>query len=129
MNDRVADFFDGLACRGHEPRLERVSGTIRFDLVKDSQIDRWFLTIRGGDVAVSREERDAECLIYADRAYFERVVAGESKPLAGMVRNDFMVEGNLRLFFMFERLLPGPPGARDPRTVAAAVVDAARRRP
>ena len=91
---------------------------MRFDLASGEQVDHWLLAIDGGDLSVFREEREADCVLYADRAFFARVVAGEAKPLTAMVRNDLRVEGHLQLFIVFERLLPGPPGARDPRAVA-----------
>lgn len=118
MADPIAEFFDTLYRRGHERLLENFSGTIRFDLASGEQVDHWLLAIDRGDLSVSREARDADCVLHADRDFFARVVLGESKPLTAMARNDIRVEGKLPLFIMFERLLPGPPGARDPRTVA-----------
>ncbi|SCL18105.1 Putative sterol carrier protein [Micromonospora rhizosphaerae] len=118
MTDPIAEFFDGLYRRGHERRLEKRSGIMRFDLACGEQVEHWVLAIDGGDLSVSREARDADCVLYSDRDFFGRVVAGEAKPLTAMVRNDIRVEGKLSLFIMFERLLPGPPGARDPRDVA-----------
>ena len=39
MTDATTEFFDDLGRRGHEPLLERVSGTLRFDLVRGERTD------------------------------------------------------------------------------------------
>ena len=33
MTDEVADFFDELERRGHDPLLAKVTGSVRFDIV------------------------------------------------------------------------------------------------
>jgi putative sterol carrier protein len=118
MTDPTAEFFDELGRRGHEPLLEKLQGTVRFDLVRGEQTDYWFLEIEGGKICVSLETREADCVVHADHGYFDRVARGETKPLAGLVRNEVQVEGRLQLFLALGRLLPGPPGARHPRQMA-----------
>jgi glycogen debranching enzyme len=118
MRDRTAEFFDGLSRRGHVSSLGKIRGTVRFDLTRDQQVAHWFVTIACGDISVSREERDADCVVQADQAFFEHIAAGETKPLAGMMRNEIAVEGRLLLFLVLDRMLPGPPDAHHPRRVA-----------
>lgn len=118
MTNPTAEFFDKLGRRGHESRLAKVGGTVRFDVEHDQQIDHWFLAISKGDISVSREEGEADAVIHAERASFDRVVTGESKPLAAWLRNEISVEGKFQFLVLLDRLLPGAPGARDPRALA-----------
>ena len=109
--------LDGLARRGHEPRLENVTGTLRFDIAHDDRIDHWFVEIEDADVSVSREEREADCVVRIDKPVFDRLVKGETSALAAWLRNQVKIRGRFSLLRLFERLYPGPPGARDPRQV------------
>jgi hypothetical protein len=117
MADPTAAFFDALVRRGHEPRLEKAAGTLRFDLEEDGQTERWFVDVRHGNVTASRarETRAADCVLRTTHAWFNRFVTGEDNALAGLLRGDAVAEGNLQLMFFFQRLTPNPPGARDPR--------------
>jgi putative sterol carrier protein len=118
MPDPTADFFDELGLRGHELLLKKVSGTMRFDLSHDQQTDHWLLAIAQGDIRVSKEDRDADCVITGEKALFDRIAQGDATPLTAWLRNQIAVEGRLQLLILLERLLPGPPSACDPRTAA-----------
>jgi putative sterol carrier protein len=118
LTDPSAEFFDGLERRGHEPRMEKIAGTVRFDLERDQRIEHWLLEVRHGELRMSREVVEADCVIHADRAVFDRMVTGQTKPLPAWLRNDVAVEGRLMYFLLLEKLIPGPPGARDPADAA-----------
>ena len=113
--DATSSFFEALDRRGHEPLLEKVEGTVRIDLRKDGHTDHWLVTIKRGDVSVSREDREADGVIGASPALFERVVRGEENALAAMLRGAMTVAGNLQLILRLERLLPGPLDSRGPQ--------------
>jgi putative sterol carrier protein len=115
MSDSTASFFDELGRRGHEPLLKDATGTIRFDLEHDHGVDRWFLVIRNGDLRVSRNESEADCLVRTSRSLFDRLVTGQTHIYSAWVRNDLRAEGDVRLARLFQRVLPGPPGAHHPR--------------
>jgi hypothetical protein len=122
------EFFAAICRRGHEPLLERTNADLRFDLFEDGRdAEQWRLNIRWGDLCVSRGPEDADCVITADRVTFDRIARGETKPLAAWLRNEIAVEGRLNPLIMLERLLPGPPGAHDPRALAEAVIETAQR--
>jgi glycogen debranching enzyme len=129
MTDVTAEFFDALARRGYDPRLENVNGTMRFDLAHDDRIDHWFVDIDDGNVSVSREERDADCVVQTDKAVFDRLVTGETISRAAWMRDQVTIHGPLSLLRLFERLYPSPPGARDPRQVPRTKVTAKRQTP
>jgi putative sterol carrier protein len=110
MADATTTFFDGLAARGHEPALEKVSGTLRFDLRDGGRgTSRWLVTIRRGDVAVSRRNVEADCVVRADRALFDRIASGETNAMAAVLRGAVNLEGDRGLVLPFQRLFPGPP--------------------
>lgn len=117
MADPTEEFFNGLGRRGHISLLEKVKGTVRFDLAEDRETEHWFLSITEGDLGVSHEEREADCVLRTDHGLFDRVARGEENAMAALLRGAITFEGNLQLFILFERLLPGPPVAHDPRTM------------
>jgi hypothetical protein len=118
MSDASAAFFEALG--GHEPtRLpKKVSGIIRFDLIRGEQIDQWFVTMRDGGIAVSRAGSTADCVVHLRGDLFERVVNGEASIISAMVRTECVVEGQVPLLMMFRRVFPDVRAAVDPRQFA-----------
>jgi putative sterol carrier protein len=104
MADAIAEFFGALDGRGHEPMLEKASGTLRFDVANGKRIERWFVAVKRGDVAVSRRNRAADCVVRLDRPIFEAIVSGRSNATAAMLRGIVSIEGNLDLVVLFQRL-------------------------
>lgn len=115
MSNPTADFFAALGRRGHERLLEEASGTIRFDLEHDHEVDHWLLVINRGDIRVSQDVSEADCAVRGARASFDRIVTGRSQIYAAWVRNELGVEGDRRLARLLQRVMPGPPGAHHPR--------------
>ena len=120
MADSTTQFFDELGRRGHEPLLEKTSGTIRIDLKDGRKTERWLVTIAKGDLAVSRENAEADCVISGDRALFDDIASGKTNAVAAMLRGTIGVEGDAPLLVSFQRLLPGPPPARRRRSRTTA---------
>jgi len=118
MTDGTAEFFGELGRRGHEPLLEKATGTLRFDLVDGKRTDRWLVTVKKGDVAVSQRNVRADCVVRADRALFDGVAGGEVNAMAALLRGAMGVEGNVELLVLFQRLFPGPPRSRSRRHTA-----------
>ncbi|MGW0435530.1 SCP2 sterol-binding domain-containing protein [Micromonospora sp. NPDC003197] len=124
MAGPTEEFFNGLHQRRIDLLPPDVTGTLRFDLATDAGTDRWFVTFNEQNVWASREgEREADCVVYADQAAFDRMISGETQPASAVLRNEVSSRGRLPLFIHFLRLVPGPPNARHPR----AMVDAERR--
>ena len=109
MTDATTDFFRALGERGHEPALEKVTGTIRFDLTGGQRPARWLVAIGTGDVSVSRKRGKADCLVRVDRMLFDRIASGEANAMAAVLRGAIDVEGDRALLVAFQRLFPGPP--------------------
>jgi hypothetical protein len=112
VTDVIAELFDRLARRGHEPLLGKASGTLRLDLANGARTEHWLLTMRRGSVEVSRTKGDADCVAHVERALFERLVAGEANALAALLRGQIVLEGNPELLVMVQRLFPGPSGSQ-----------------
>jgi hypothetical protein len=110
--DAIAEFLRGLESHGHHPLLARAKGALRFDLHGAERTDRWFVAIDHGQVSVSRTDAPADCVIRADRAMFEQLVAGEANATAALLRGTLRMEGELDLMLLFQRLFPSPPGTR-----------------
>jgi len=118
--DPTAELFESIKRRGHVPALRRESGTVRFDLRQDSQVDKWIVEIRNGDLNVTRgEDRDGQCVVYAHKSVFDRIARGEENANVAIFRGEIHVEGNFHLISAIERLFPGPRNAFDPRAARA----------
>jgi putative sterol carrier protein len=116
MGDATSEFFDDLAQRGHQPMLEKVSGTMRFDLRDGDRTERWLLTIDKGDIAVSHRNAKADCVLRAERQLFDGLASGDINGMAALLRGAIAVEGDPQLIVLFQRLLPGPPSSLASRT-------------
>jgi putative sterol carrier protein len=114
MTDATTEFFEQLAERGHEPLLEKVTGTLRFDLGSRRKTDRWLVATVKGDVTVSHDDAPADCVVEMDKALFDGIASGRQNALASLLRGAVGVEGDLELLMLFDRLFPGPPDARGP---------------
>jgi putative sterol carrier protein len=119
MMDATTEFFDALVERGHEPLLEKATGTVRFDLRDGKKTDRWHVTVVKGDLAVSRQNRRAESVVSADKALFDGVASGRTNAMAALLRGAMSVEGDVQLLVLFQRLFPGPARSRKRRPTAA----------
>jgi putative sterol carrier protein len=106
------EFFDDLAARGHEPLLQNASGALRFDLSDGGRTEHWFVAIDKGDVSVSHKRGKADAVVRVDRAFLDRILTGRENAMAAALRGVLVPEGDLGLLMLFQRLFPGPPGAR-----------------
>jgi putative sterol carrier protein len=110
MADATAEFFDGLSRRGHEPLLGKLRATVRFDIVDGKRTDHWMLGLDDGDLAVSRSDGDADCVIQADKAAFDKVASGRTNAMAAYLRGALTLDGEPRLLVRLIRLFPDPVG-------------------
>jgi SCP-2 sterol transfer family len=103
-------FFEGLADRGHEPALGRVTGTVRCDVAEsDGSVEHWYVTIKKGDVTVSHKSGAADAVVRADRKLFDGFASGKVNVMAALLRGVVGIDGDLQLLSMFQRVFPGPP--------------------
>jgi putative sterol carrier protein len=115
MTDATAEFFQRLAGRGHEPLLEKVKGTIRFDLVDRARTERWLVTLDKGDVSVSRKNVAADCIVRAEKTLFDAMVSGDANGMAALLRGELTFDGDPEFLVLFQRVLPAPAAQRPSR--------------
>jgi|SRR5450756_2168592 putative sterol carrier protein len=118
MDDLTTAFFERLTAQGRSPLLLSESGTLRFDLVDGDLEEFWYVTIKKGDVSVSREDRAADCMVRAEKTLFNGMVTGKVNATAAALRDALTMEGNAGLFLVFQRLFPGPAGAESDKPQA-----------
>jgi hypothetical protein len=126
MVDATEAFFAELNERGHEPMLRRTTAAIRIDLAGPSGTDRWMISIRRGDVAVSRQDGSgatapADLILATDRDVFNGLAAGRLNPMTATLRGLIAFEGDPALLVRLQRVFPAPTapplGAASGRTV------------
>jgi len=118
--DATTEFFGELGKREHEPSLERVTATFRFDLVDGAKTNRWFLAVTKGDLAVSRQNRKTDCVLRADKGLFDRLASGEQNAMAAALRGELVLEGDMTQLVQAQRLFPGPAPSGKSRRAAAS---------
>jgi hypothetical protein len=114
MADPVAEFFEVLGRRGHDPLVLNVSGTVRFDVSRGRRTDHWLVAFRNGDIEVAHRGGEADCVVSGDLALFEGMITGRNSGLAAVLRGALWVTGEPELLIHMLRLLPGPPGRQEP---------------
>jgi putative sterol carrier protein len=119
MTASTADFFDNLTRRGHEPLLERVSATVRFDITDNERIEHRLVRIDHGDILVAADDEPADCAIGADHEVFDAILVGRMSLMTALLRGVLAVEGDLELLVLTQRLLPRPAAASPSRDAVA----------
>lgn len=117
-SDPTERFFAAIAAYGHAPLLRKASGVTRFEIVDGKRTSRWFVTVEGGDLSVSRRSAaEPDCVVRADKALFERIAAGKANAVAAVLRGELAIAGDWRLLVWMQRLFPGQ---RRPRRTGTA---------
>ncbi len=126
--DPIAEFFAGLTAPGHLATFEGQSATIRFDVPR-ADPGHWYVTIDDGAVTVSQRTSEADAVISIERPQLEALVTGRLNAQAAILRGLFTCEGSIAAAMMFQRCLPGPPGATGRVAPISSAAVMAQRRP
>ncbi|MFG1660878.1 SCP2 sterol-binding domain-containing protein [Micromonospora chersina] len=114
MQKKIEQFFGDLAGRKHDPRLERISGVVRFDVTSGAQTETRFVTINAGDVAVTADGPSPNAVLTASEEVFAQLIS-RGEWFAAFLRGDLIAQGD---YFLIDRLswviFPGPPDALGP---------------
>ncbi len=102
-------FFEEIQNRAYEPILRGECGSLRFDLRRGSGLEHWYILIDDGNITVSHGRARADTVAKADGELFDRIVQGRANAMAAQLRGALVVEGDLHLLMVFQRLFPGPP--------------------
>jgi len=102
--ETISEYFEELGHRGHEPLLERITATIRWDILDGDEVERRWVRIEHGDLSTAIGDADADCVITAERAVCEDLMSGRSTSLAAVLRGAAAVDGDPRLAVLAQRL-------------------------
>jgi putative sterol carrier protein len=109
MTEATAAFFHELEEREHDPLLQKIRGTLRFELENGKRAEHWVVAFDKGKVHVSQGDREADCTVRTKEALFAGLITGKVNAMAAVLRGDITVEGDRELILRFQRLFPGPP--------------------
>ena len=119
MSDPRAEFFERIGEQGFDPRLGHARGSVRFDVQGGDRDECWRVSLDRGAIQVTRDAEPADCVVRADAATLDRLMAGQINPTAALLRGLLGVQGELDLVLYFQRLLPGgqpePAGTNEAR--------------
>ena len=118
MSKTIEEFFERLT-RSVPDRLRRADGSLRIDLTSGTTIERWFVTMHGGDVSVSHRNAKADSVIRTSKDQFEGMVTGRVNAMSAALRGVVSLEGDPTLLVLFQRALPGPPSTATGQGAAA----------
>jgi len=110
MTEPTRVFFKRLA-EQHQPLLESMSGSVRFDIADGERTEHWLLQIHKGDVTVSHEDSEADCVMIADIDTFDDILTGKMNAMAAVLRGALQIEGKAILLAALQRLFPGSSDA------------------
>jgi putative sterol carrier protein len=122
MGATIAEHLRQLGAGRRTDLPDTTAGTMRLDAGEDGHTEHWYLTVADQHVRVTRSGDDAELVIRATPAVFDRLASGESHVATALLRNELTVQGNLRLLMLLRRIFPGPAGARHPRELGRAAI-------
>ncbi|MEV4626338.1 SCP2 sterol-binding domain-containing protein [Micromonospora sp. NPDC049523] len=115
MGEVTTSFFHGLGERAPDLLPKRAHGTLRFDLRNGTETEHWFVAMHHGNISVSPDRRDADCVVHVDGELFDRFTTGQANVISAMIRTECVLDGDIPLLMMFRRFFPAAPGAVDPR--------------
>jgi putative sterol carrier protein len=101
--------------------LAHLTGTLRFDLRDGDSEEHWFVSVKKGDVQVSRGDGHADVSFGLDAERFAAMTEGRVNAMAAALRGEVQIAGDLSLAMAFSRVFPGPPNAVGPDTPAHRV--------
>jgi len=99
-------FFERLAATDHDPRFDKVRGSVRFDIRDGDQVQRWLLDIDHGRLRLTQDDGPAGTVIKVSAQVAESMALGQMNGLAAITRGEILVDGDLALALRVGRLFP-----------------------
>ena len=119
MTEPTRAFFERLA-EQHQPFLKSLTGVVRVDLVDAERTEHWYLAIRKGDVTVSHEGSEPDCVVSTGLDTFDAIVSGDMNAMAAVLRGAVDVRGDFRFMTALRQLFAVPTKAPDAPTAGYA---------
>ncbi len=109
MSDATSEFFERLALRTEpEPLLRNASGTVHIELHEAGATESWFVGLKKGKISLSREADHVDAKLTMSRELFDRLCSGTANAMAAVLRGSLVVQGDMKLMILLQRLFPGP---------------------
>jgi hypothetical protein len=99
MTDGSEPLFAWLDWRGHEPLVEHLNGTLRFEITDHDRTDGRSVRTKRGDLRVSRERVEADCVVRGTRALLEDLNDGRTNGITAVLRGELMLDGDPKMRF------------------------------
>ncbi|MEV4467018.1 SCP2 sterol-binding domain-containing protein [Micromonospora echinofusca] len=106
-------FFEQLASTEFEPRLCRMSGSVRFDIRDGDRVRKWLLTVDQGRLRLSQDGAPADAVFTMSSEVADAMARGELNGLAAILRGEIMVDGDFGLALRMGLLFPAPAVPRE----------------
>ena len=111
MPKAVEQFFAELGQRKHVRLLEGTTGTVLVELREGDRNERWYVSVKRGDVTISRRGSAPDCVVRTEASTFKAIVAGKLNAMAAVLRGQLEVEGKIRLLVALQALFKPSTGA------------------
>jgi hypothetical protein len=108
VTEAIERLFAWLDRRGHEPLLEHLDGTLRFEISNGERTDEWSVRTEHGNLRVSRERVDADCVVRGTRALFEDLADRRTDGITATLRGELMLDGNPEMLVLVQRIFKAP---------------------
>lgn len=101
MSTEIAQFFDQLQNHVDPEKLAGIDATYRFDTGTHGS---WHVTIAEGTATVTESTADADCVVQASVATFEKIVRGKQNPATAVMLGKLKIEGDMSLALKLKQL-------------------------
>jgi putative sterol carrier protein len=97
----VREFFDTLESRADASRTAGMTNSYLFDI---EGAGRWTVSVDDGKVSVTEGGEDADAVISASEATFEKIVSGEQNPTSAYMTGKLKVKGDMGAAMKLQKL-------------------------
>lgn len=97
--------FEQAATGRHNPALEGIRGSYRFDV---EGVSSFRVDVDNGDITVTEGAAGGDCIIQCDEQDLVRIACGQQNLLTAVLQGRVRLEGDLVLAQRFHGILPGP---------------------
>ena len=95
------EFFDTLPSRADESKLAGMSNSYLFDI---EGAGKWTVSVDDGKVSVPEGGEDADAVISASEATFEKIVSGEQNPTSAYMTGKLKIKGDMGAAMKLQKL-------------------------
>ena len=124
MANELEEFTAQLGYRGHVRLLAGTSGTVLVELDDDGRTERWYVTVKRGDVSLSKSLPKGvsapACTLRTTAATFKAIRTGQLNLLAAVLRGLLDIEGRVALLVALQGLFDPSTGAAGERAAGYA---------